>query len=99
MCGIFGLISKNTDLPVAKIIRECLEKLEYRGYDSAGIALVNNGKIEIKKNEGRIADINKNGWLDDITGTFGIGHTRWATHGVPNERNSHPHVDCKKKSL
>ena len=50
MCGIFGLISKNTDLSVAKIIREGLEKLEYRGYDSAGIALVNNGKIEIKKN-------------------------------------------------
>lgn len=97
MCGIFGLISNNTDLSVAKIIREGLEKLEYRGYDSAGIALVNNGRIEIKKNKGRIADINKNGWLDDIIGTFGVGHTRWATHGVPNEKNSHPHVDCKNK--
>ena len=97
MCGIFGLISKNTELPVGKIIREGLEKLEYRGYDSAGIALVNNDEIEIKKNEGRIADINKNGWLDSINGTFGVGHTRWATHGVPNEKNSHPHVDCKNK--
>ncbi len=61
MCGIFGIITVKKDLPIAKIIREGLQRLEYRGYDSAGIALVNNGKIECRKQAGKIADINKDG--------------------------------------
>jgi len=97
VCGIFGLITKRKDLPVAKLIREGLQRLEYRGYDSAGIALVNNGKIICRKNAGKIADINKDNWLDSIPGQFGIGHTRWATHGPPLAKNSHPHLDCKEK--
>lgn len=97
MCGIFGLITRKKDVPVARLIREGLERLEYRGYDSAGIALVNQGTIEVRKEKGRIADINKNGWFDSMQGTFGVGHTRWATHGAPLAKNSHPHMDCKSK--
>ncbi len=97
MCGIFGLITKRNDIPVATIIREGLQRLEYRGYDSAGIALVNNGKIELRKEAGRIDDINKNGLFDSMQGTFGVGHTRWATHGAPVAKNSHPHMDGNGK--
>ena len=97
MCGIFGIISKKQDLPIAKLIREGLERMEYRGYDSAGIALVNHGKIELRKKPGRIVDINKDGWLDAMPGQFGVGHTRWATHGKPVQYNSHPHLDCTEK--
>ncbi|GAB4305070.1 MAG: glutamine--fructose-6-phosphate transaminase (isomerizing) [Promethearchaeota archaeon] len=97
MCGIFGLITNKPDAPVARLIREGLQRLEYRGYDSAGIACVNGSKVEVRKDAGRIAEINakeKVGWLDSIPGTFGVGHTRWATHGPPVAKNSHPHVDC-----
>lgn len=97
MCGIFGLITTKKDIPVAKLIREGLERLEYRGYDSAGIAIVNDSKIEVRKREGRIADINADGWFDSMEGTFGVGHTRWATHGPPIAKNSHPHLDCSEK--
>ncbi len=97
MCGIFGIISNKSNLEVGKLIREGLERLEYRGYDSAGIAVVNNGAIELRKKSGRIADINKNGWFDSIPGQFGVGHTRWATHGKPVEHNAHPHLDCTGK--
>lgn len=97
MCGIFGLISNQKDLPIAKLIREGLERLEYRGYDSAGIALVKDGNIEVRKKPGRIKDINHDGWFDEMTGNFGVGHTRWATHGKPVQYNSHPHVDCTGK--
>lgn len=97
MCGIFGLITNEKDLPIAKLIREGLERLEYRGYDSAGIALVNNGTIELRKKAGRIIDINKGGWLDSMEGQFGFGHTRWATHGKPVYNNAHPHMDCHEK--
>lgn len=97
MCGIFGMITNREDVPVAKLIREGLQRLEYRGYDSAGIALVHDGKIECRKEKGRIADINKEGWFDEIEGSFGVGHTRWATHGPPVAKNSHPHLDDSGK--
>ena len=97
MCGIFGLITNEQNLPVAQTIREGLERLEYRGYDSAGIALVHNGSIELRKKAGRIVDINKDGWFDSMQGEFGFGHTRWATHGKPVYNNAHPHVDCTGK--
>ena len=97
MCGIFGLISKRTDLEVGKLIREGLQRLEYRGYDSAGICLVNDGKLELYKEKGKIADINTDGAFDKLQGNHGVGHTRWATHGPPTAANSHPHLDCKSK--
>ena len=97
MCGIFGIITNKKDVPVARLIREGLQRLEYRGYDSAGIALVNNGKIVCNKAAGKIAVINKDGLFDNMQGTFGVGHTRWATHGPPVPKNSHPHLDMKEK--
>ena len=87
MCGIVGYIGKNKALP---IILNGLKFLEYRGYDSAGIAYVKNNKIVIKKEVGRIKNLEENINLEEDT-YMGIGHTRWATHGVPNKINSHPH--------
>ena len=87
MCGIVGYTGKDKCIP--KIISG-LESLEYRGYDSAGVAYITNGKIEIKKEEGRIENLKIE--LDmEVASTIGIGHTRWATHGKPSDENSHPH--------
>jgi glucosamine--fructose-6-phosphate aminotransferase (isomerizing) len=97
MCGIFGIITANKDLPVAKLIREGLQRLEYRGYDSAGIVMVNDHKLQLKKEAGRINDINAKLHFDEMPGLMGIGHTRWATHGPPIAKNSHPHLDCLGK--
>lgn len=90
MCGIVGYIGSQSAAP---ILLDGLKKLEYRGYDSAGIAVVNEGKLNICKVSGRIANLcekTENG--KQTPGTVGIGHTRWATHGVPNDTNAHPHV-------
>jgi glucosamine--fructose-6-phosphate aminotransferase (isomerizing) len=93
MCGIVGYIGKKD---VDSVILVGLEKLEYRGYDSAGFASVVNGELLIKKRKGRISELAKilNGI--PIPSNIGIGHTRWATHGKPTDENAHPHVDCKK---
>lgn len=88
MCGIVGYIG---DKKASDIIIKGLERLEYRGYDSAGIALV-NGHIEIKKGKGKVANLRKMLENSPMNGQVGIGHTRWATHGEPNDVNSHPHV-------
>lgn len=89
MCGIVGYIGKKD---CTKILLDSLSKLEYRGYDSAGIAVFENDEIKVEKTKGRIAQleekIHRNGW---INGSCGIGHTRWATHGEPSDVNSHPH--------
>ena len=94
MCGIIGYIG---DREAVDVIVEGLTRLEYRGYDSAGIAVLNNGGIEVKKRPGKLnilrADLKKN----PLKGHVGLGHSRWATHGIPNEPNAHPHIDCKKK--
>lgn len=89
MCGIVGYIgvAKASD-----ILTEGLAKLEYRGYDSAGIAVFNGKEIEIAKTKGRLVNLTEKLEKSPITGTLGIGHTRWATHGAPSERNSHPHT-------
>lgn len=88
MCGIVGYVgSKNA----ADILIEGLEKLEYRGYDSAGIAILNGKGIEVKKNKGRLSVLKERLGSDTIQGNIGIGHTRWATHGEPSDVNAHPH--------
>ena len=93
MCGIVGYIGFED---VKEVILGGLEKLEYRGYDSAGIAVLQNNEVYVCKEKGRIADLRK--YIDgNVTGTIGIGHTRWATHGTPNKINSHPHQSSSKR--
>jgi len=95
MCGIFGCILKNDE--VAPIIHAALKRLEYRGYDSVGEATVNEGKVHIKKDAGKIDEVHALLNLDDLPGRVGVGHTRWATHGAPYRVNAHPHVDCNEE--
>lgn len=89
MCGIVGYCGTKQAVPV---LLNGLEKLEYRGYDSAGIAVESSGEIEVVKCKGRLTNLEKKLKAAPISGTCGIGHTRWATHGVPNETNAHPHL-------
>ena len=90
MCGIIGFVGE-TDAP--RIIIDGLKKLEYRGYDSAGLAVLNNNKLQLAKAKGRVADLEAKVLDKQLTGRLGIGHTRWATHGQPSEANSHPHTN------
>jgi len=89
MCGITGIISKGE---VAPLLLEGLKRLEYRGYDSAGIATLVNGGIERRRAEGKLVNLEALLRQATLAGATGIGHTRWATHGEPNERNAHPHA-------
>ncbi len=91
MCGIIGYIGKKEVIP---ILLEGLKKLEYRGYDSAGIALVDQNKIIRRRVEGKISALETSLKKEELAGDYGIGHTRWATHGRPCEENAHPHQDC-----
>ena len=93
MCGIVGYIGKRDCAP---IVLEGLRRLEYRGYDSAGIAVVRNGIIEVRKKAGKVSDLASAWKTSGVPSTVGMGHTRWATHGEPNDVNAHPHFDCKK---
>ncbi|MDC3390974.1 glutamine--fructose-6-phosphate transaminase (isomerizing) [Candidatus Pelagibacter sp.] len=88
MCGIIGI---NSNKPVSATILNSLKKLEYRGYDSAGIATLSGGLINEVKSEGRVDNLEKNSLVQKMEGTIGIGHVRWATHGLPNSINAHPH--------
>ncbi|MCC9625618.1 glutamine--fructose-6-phosphate transaminase (isomerizing) [Thalassospira sp. MA62] len=92
MCGIIGIIGNNT---VSERILEGLKRLEYRGYDSAGIATLVNGHIDRRRAEGKLVNLAKRLEESPLSGDVGIGHTRWATHGVPTENNAHPHTDGK----
>lgn len=92
MCGIVGCILKNDD-DVAPILFDCISKLEYRGYDSIGLATYDENKIHIKKDKGKIEEVDNKLNLSDIPGSLGIAHVRWATHGDPSKLNSHPHID------
>lgn len=92
MCGIFGIIGEQE---VAPLLLEGLKRLEYRGYDSAGIATLSNGHIDRCRAEGKLVNLAQKLGAEPLKGTVGIGHTRWATHGLPNERNAHPHASDK----
>ncbi|WP_105616745.1 glutamine--fructose-6-phosphate transaminase (isomerizing) [Vallitalea okinawensis] len=94
MCGIVGYIGKN---PAQSILIEGLKRLEYRGYDSAGIAIYNQEDINIMKTKGRLANLEEKLDGNHLEGTIGIGHTRWATHGAPSDHNSHPHASHNDK--
>src|SRR6201992_3761860 len=101
MCGIVGYVGKKSVVPV---IIEGLRKLEYRGYDSAGIAVAGcangNGKaagMQLRRAGGKLRHLEGGIRLKPMEGTYGIGHTRWATHGRPTEENAHPHRDCTGK--
>src|ERR1700754_2316031 len=95
MCGIVGYVGNKQVVP---LIIDGLRKLEYRGYDSAGIAVVNEGhELEIRRAEGKLRNLEETIRLSPLDGTYGIGHTRWATHGRPTEESAHPHRDCTGK--
>src|SRR5512137_2331795 len=91
MCGIIGYIGAK---PVVPVLIEGLRRLEYRGYDSAGVAVVRNGAISVRRSAGKLSKLEDAIQSDPLDGDYGIGHTRWATHGRPTEENAHPHRDC-----
>ncbi len=99
MCGIFGIITNQDKIPLGTIVLEGIKRLEYRGYDSCGIVSLSNSKLYIKKDSGKIEEIQKKINLADIPNNskLALAHTRWATHGAPTKRNSHPHLDCSNK--
>jgi len=94
MCGIVGFIG---DKEAAPIIVNALTKLEYRGYDSAGLATISNDTVYIEKDVGKLAEVRQKHQIDKLPGHVGIGHVRWATHGGVTAKNAHPHLDCSKK--
>ncbi|GAG05753.1 unnamed protein product, partial [marine sediment metagenome] len=91
MCGIIGYTGRKS---AARVITNGLVRLEYRGYDSAGIAILQDGKINVRKKPGKLHVLTDELRRSPLDGTSGIGHVRWATHGVPNETNAHPHLAC-----
>ena len=94
MCGIVGYVGSK--IAEAVLVVD-LERLEYRGYDSAGIATINNGELGVRKRTGRLRVLDESLQQVPLDGPIGIGHTRWATHGEPTETNAHPHLDCACK--
>src|SRR5512134_1430345 len=91
MCGIIGYLGHKEVVPV---LLDGLRRLEYRGYDSAGVAVVRDGRIERRRSAGKLANLEQAIDTQPLTGVYGVGHTRWATHGRPTEENAHPHQDC-----
>ncbi len=94
MCGIIGYLG---DKPVVPVLIDGLRRLEYRGYDSAGIAIVKSGDIEVRRSAGKLNRLEQVIETEPVDGEYGVGHTRWATHGRPTEENAHPHRDCTGK--
>src|SRR5579871_3388805 len=92
MCGIVGVVGRSD---AADCLLDGLRRVEYRGYDSAGIATLVGGKIERRRASGKIVNLAKRLVAEPLAGNIGIGHTRWATHGIPNEANAHPHANDK----
>src|SRR6202171_390091 len=98
MCGIIGYLGEREAAPV---ILDTLRRLEYRGYDSAGVAVYSGGKVRgVVKTAGKVADLDRElAGRPELQGRLGIGHTRWATHGKPSTLNAHPHWDCTEKIM
>ena len=94
MCGIIGYLGPKEVVP---ILLDGLRRLEYRGYDSAGVAVVRNGQIERRRSAGKLVNLERAIETQPLQGIYGVGHTRWATHGRPTEENAHPHQDCSGK--
>jgi glutamine---fructose-6-phosphate transaminase (isomerizing) len=94
MCGIIGYIGPKEVVPV---LIDGLRRLEYRGYDSAGVAVVRKGSVELRRSAGKLSKLEDVITLNPLSGDYGVGHTRWATHGRPTEENAHPHRDCSGK--
>jgi glutamine---fructose-6-phosphate transaminase (isomerizing) len=94
MCGIIGYLGPKEVVP---ILLDGLRRLEYRGYDSAGVAVVRNGQIERRRSAGKLVNLERSIETQPLQGVYGVGHTRWATHGRPTEENAHPHQDCSGK--
>jgi glutamine---fructose-6-phosphate transaminase (isomerizing) len=92
MCGIVGILGRE---PVAGGLVDALKRLEYRGYDSAGVATLEGGHLTRRRAEGKLKNLEVRLTAEPLLGTIGIGHTRWATHGAPNESNAHPHATDK----
>ena len=91
MCGIIGYIGSK---PVVPVLLDGLRRMEYRGYDSAGVALVGADGIALRRSAGKLANLESTIETEPVDGLYGVGHTRWATHGRPTEENAHPHRDC-----
>src|SRR5919206_1966632 len=94
MCGIIGYIGSK---PVVPVLIEGLRRMEYRGYDSAGVAVVSPEGISLRRSAGKLANLEQAIRVEPVSGLYGVGHTRWATHGRPTEENAHPHRDCTGK--
>lgn len=94
MCGIVGYIGKES--AIDKLIKG-LKTLEYRGYDSAGVAILHEKEIKVIKDKGRISNLEKILDAKDLVSNIGIAHTRWATHGIPSKENAHPHISQNKQ--
>src|SRR5260221_4366596 len=94
MCGIIGYIGPKDVVPV---LIDGLRRLEYRGYDSAGVAVVRDGAVDLRRSAGKLSNLETVIRLAPLVGDYGVGHTRWATHGRPTEENAHPHRDCTRK--
>ena len=92
MCGIIGILGKE---PVVGGLIDALKRLEYRGYDSAGVATLENGALKRRRAQGKLRNLEQVAAEQPLRGNCGIGHTRWATHGAPSERNAHPHMTSK----
>src|SRR3990172_7326571 len=91
MCGIIGYVGERS---VTGVLLQGLRSLEYRGYDSAGIAVANHGHVKVLRSEGKLDNLARQVDPQAIAGSYGLGHPRWATHGRPNEENAHPNRDC-----
>src|SRR5687767_9027946 len=96
MCGIVGYVGKR---PATEILLNGLKRLEYRGYDSAGVATLTGAKLQVFKQKGKVAQLAASVSAKRLSSPIGIGHTRWATHGKPNRLNAHPHVSEQRVAV
>lgn len=94
MCGVLGYVGESSAQP---ILMKCLEEIAYRGYDSCGLAIFDDGRLQVFKSAGTVHDLARRNGHGKLSATVGIAHTRWATHGEPNDQNAHPHIDCHGK--